>query len=277
MRLYTMANDARIADVERFVEYARVFVPGAPLYVIPFDDEMANVRAALDRHPDARVVQPNPKLDVAAQRLFLSRPYRPGVPAWRYVRKLNAFLGHNEKFVFLDANTVPLVNLVPIVQRIHMAKNRVLFRGPSVPRRTLRTEEVSALFKQFDPGLEHGFNCGAFVSQGGTVRMNLVDAICNRRWRMQIGQAPEQGLLAVYMALFCINPALLSSVAPDYDFSAGDGDAIDGGDVLKVTRFNAERTLALVKYIGTVHTPERDVLRNFLERHRLARDAATVA
>lgn len=206
-RFYTMANNRMADSFRRFSQYFSAFMPGASLCVIPFDEECDEVATICRAASNLQLVHPDPRIDGIGKAIFGDEEYRKGIPSWRYFRKFNAFVGHQEKFAFLDANCIPLADLRALSSI--ESRNAILFGNRSVIDRSIKDESSRAFLSAISPALLGGYNCGLFYSQGGVVDIGLAQKIASPALRKVIGKAPEQGFLAYYMAVFGVAHGLI--------------------------------------------------------------------
>lgn len=108
MRFFTMANNARLSDFLRFLQFFFAFNPDKNLYVIPFDHSFEKISEIINEDERLFLVGADPDIDSIGQAIYADECYRPDVAAWRYFRKFNVFCGHDEPFFFLDVNSVVL-------------------------------------------------------------------------------------------------------------------------------------------------------------------------
>ena len=214
LNVYTMANGRMKDSFERFCRFLRGFNPNASLKVIPFDDDIREIEE-ISRNFGGCLVDADPGLDAIAQEVFGDDEYRRGIPAWRYVRKFNAFLGHEKPFIFLDCNQVVVHDLEPLQAAVSSASIDMAFGFRSMRLRSVPLVLLHKFYDLVSPGLGVGYNTAVFVSRGGAVRLDLMRGIFSANSRRLIGKAPEQGMLAYYLAISGKSHALLGDIKPD--------------------------------------------------------------
>lgn len=247
MNVYTMANDRMKTSFERFCRFLRGFNPGAILKVIPFDEDVREIEK-IARLFGAELVYPEPGLDEVARDVFGGDEYRPGIPSWRYARKLNAFFGHGDPFIFLDCNQVVVHDLQPLLAAVSTARVDMAFAARSMRLRSVPLVLLHRFYDFVSPGLGIGYNTALFVSYGGAVRLDLMRGIFSARTRRLIGKAPEQGMLAYYLAISGNSHALLADIKPDCAAMVAAKAPVEvRGDELIVGRRNV---VYCIKYTG---------------------------
>ncbi len=272
MRLYTMAND-RMADAfARFLEYRSVFLPDVPLHIIPFNDELERIAAIVGDHPAVTLVTPDPRIDETGQAVFEDEDYRPGIPAWRYFRKLNMFLGHDEPALFMDANAMLLADPRGLVDFNVLDRQTIWFRARSASNRTIKNTTATDFLNLLGQRLGQGYNCGMFASRGGFLDPDNARAIARRRLRRLIGTAPEQGFLALYIGFLGKTARLFRQVNTEIGArQLPDTELSDDGSFLRyVEGRDAGKVCIALKQTGQDITSEPEIVRTFLERHRAA-------
>lgn len=211
LRLYTMANDRMAEYFERFLLYRDTFLPDVTLRVIPFDDKIQKIQSLIANRSDVVICDPDSSVDNIGKKIFLEEEYRPEIAAWRYFRKLNAFVGHADPFVFLDVNSILLGDPRDFLRIDQLDDQKIIFRTVSSPLRTIKLPEAQAYYNILDDGIGAGFNCAFFSARGNFLDLDLAKAIASRRLRHVIGKSPEQGFLAIYIAYFSKTARLVSS------------------------------------------------------------------
>lgn len=272
MRLYTMAND-RMADAfSRFLEYRSVFLPDVPLHVIPFNDELERVSALAGEHPAVTLLAPDPRIDETGKVVFQDEDYRPGIPAWRYFRKLNMFVGHDEPALFMDANAMLLADPRGLVDFSALDRQTIWFRARSASNRTIINATATDFLNMLGPKLGQGYNCGMFVARGGFLDPDLALAVAQRRLRRFIGAAPEQGFLAIYIGLFGKTAQLFRQVNAEIGArQSTETELDDDGRFLRYAGGrDAGKICIALKQTGQDISSEPETIRAFFARHKAA-------
>jgi hypothetical protein len=263
LTVYTMANDIMKNSFERFCRFLKGFNPGASLKVIPFDEDIEKIEE-ISRIFGAELVPPQPGLDEIAQNVFGTGEYRPGIPSWRYARKINAFFGHVEPFIFLDCNQVVVHDLRPLVASVSAARVDMAFGARSMRLRSVPLVLLHKFYDLVSPGLGAGYNAAMFVSHGGAVQLGLMEGIFSARTRSLIGKAPEQGMLAYYLAISGRSHALLGDITPGCaPMVAAKAPIALRGDELMVGRRNV---VYCIKYTGQEFKAEPELATRLLAR-----------
>ena len=233
MRLYTMASDRMTEYFARFLRHREAFLADVPLHVIPFDDDQQAIRDLAARYSGVSLVQPDERIDAIGTKLFEAEDYRPGVPAWRYLRKLNALIGHDEPFLFLDANTMLLCDPRRVLNFQLIDQDTIWFRSLSAYTRTINNQVASDFLEILNPNCNCGigYNCGFFAAKGSFLDIRVASAMANRNLRHFIGVAPEQGFLAFYIGYLGKSPVFVQNVSLDVGARQDDQTPlVDSGD-----------------------------------------------
>lgn len=201
-RLYTVANDRMAAHLPRFLTLKKCFLPDVPLYIIPFDDEQNEVRRIVANEENVFFVEPDDRIDTIGKTIYGNEEYRPGIPSWRYFRKLNAFSGHDSHFLFLDLNCLLLNDPRKFWDMEDLHEDEIVFGSGSVKYRTIPKQETQDFFNILSPGWGAGFNAGLFFAKGNFLSLDAANSVASTRLRQIFGKAPEQGFLTFYGAVF---------------------------------------------------------------------------
>ncbi len=166
--VYCLANDKVIEWTIAFCESLRAHEPALPLVVIPFDDHVDRLSRLAERYRFAILRDPSlERLD------RIGTLFYPGDPTARHMfRKLAAFWGPFDRFIFLDSNIVVLGTLGSILSagigydlvRFDTDIKPVYKSGP------FRDEMVRAHGAR-------GFNAGAFISRRGALTLDRVEGL----------------------------------------------------------------------------------------------------
>ena len=254
MRFFTMANDARLTDFLRFLQFFFAFNPEKNLHVIPFDDGFEKISKIINEDERLIFVPADPGIDSIGQAVYADEYYRPDVPAWRYFRKFNVFCGHDEPFFFLDVNSVVLSSWEDEWYFSEIDRNSVYFRGPSAIRRTLPKEHFSLTLTELGLKSSSGYNMGGFISHGGVFDTALALTLARPELRKVFGSAPEQAFMALYLGVFGIDNGLMTSIAPSIRFRY-DGGPLVYQDGKTIVGDAPEHIILATKYTGVDYTP----------------------
>lgn len=253
-RFYTMANDSRAKQFERFIKFFNSTYSAANLRVIPFDDDNEDIIALSREYSNITIVEPNQLIDRIARSIFSKDEYRPRIPAWRYLRKLNAFIDHEERFIFHDLNYIPLLDIREHIDEKKIGKAPfIYFLTSAVPGRCIKHDGAASFLDLLSPGTSVGYNAGTIFSQGGAVNFKIARKLASRKLRDIIGPAPEQGFLSIYMSLFGLTHGQLSSIVPNVWFRSfpDQQDIVKGsGNFLQATIADSTYILAGIKQSG---------------------------
>ncbi len=254
--VYTAASDNRVDQLDYFSEYFAASNQDKTLKVILFDRDSQKVIRFCNQK-NIPIVHPSPIIDRCAKSIFINREYRPGVKSWRYMRKLNCFLDATTSFIFLDLNCIPLASLDPLIDAYKDNQKDILFTTQSHAKRTIRVDTKQFL-NIIDPGIGEGYNCSIIASKNNVLNESIFKSFKGHNLRKMIAKAPEQGYLAVVMALSnishglfqnsesfrsnyaCGNNQVLNRMMLHFDHAAGD---------IKLN--NGKQTKSLITYKST--------------------------
>ena len=204
---YTAADDSRLQQLQRFAEFYRAFNPHGDIKLIPFSDNIKAVRKECEKWGIV-VVNPSPIIDECGKTIFKDKEYRPGVMAWRYMRKLNCFIDSTTNFVFADINNLPLCNLDIFKKIIDQSGKDVLFSGISAPKRTIRATNRH-IYDLLSKNIGSGYNCSLIASKHNIIMERDFEFLSNPKLIKLFAKAPEQGYLALMMTLSTISHDIL--------------------------------------------------------------------
>ena len=199
-QVYTAADDSRILQFKRFIEFFQAFNPGKILNVIPFSDSFHLINEECKKY-NYKVITPSPAIDKCGKLIFRDIEYRTGiVKSWQYMRKLNSFIDSESPFVFLDVNNLVFHNLDVFANILKQSKKDILFRGKSAKHRTL-TRAHSPMLKKLDKKIGSGYNCSIILSKPNTIKKRDIQFLSNPALKQFIGKAPEQGYICLLLCL----------------------------------------------------------------------------
>ena len=216
---YTAADDSRLQQLQRFAEFYRAFNPHGVIKLIPFSENIKAVRKECEKW-GIDVVNPSPIIDECGQTIFKDKEYRPGVMAWRYMRKLNCFIDSTTNFVFTDINNVPLYNLDIFSKIITRSRKDILFSGMSAPKRTIRAKNRH-IYDLLSKNIGPGYNCSLIASKPNIIVERDFEFLSNPKLIKLFAKAPEQGYLALMMTLSSISHDILRSYVKKMNLVVG--------------------------------------------------------
>lgn len=170
--VFCLANDGVLPWFHPFVASLRMHEPDLPLLVIPYDDRLDAVRRL--SHRFGFEIWDHP----AMQRLDeVGSHFTPTAPARRHLfRKLAAFWGPLDRFLFLDTDIVVLASLKPMLAATERSPAQLVYADAD-----LDTVYRRGVFR--DEMVRHGavgWQSGVFISSRGLLTMDHVDAALRR-------------------------------------------------------------------------------------------------
>lgn len=208
---YTLANDLVLDWTLALLASLRRFAPDLPVVVIPFDDRQAELTGHIDRFGHRYLESPEiGRLHELGRRLYPADDFSA-----RGFRKLAAFSGPFERFLFLDTDVLALGPLDDLLEAIATAPADLVYFDTDV-------EQV------FRPGplrraLESrhelvGFNAGLFASRSGLLDSDRL-ASCltdlDTDWTADLVPNAEQPFLNLYSLRAGWRLARASEIVPD--------------------------------------------------------------
>lgn len=165
---------------------------------IPFSDEFEELER-LAEGLGASLVTPAPKWDRIGRALFKEELYWPGVPAWRYFRKLNFLDKPDRVRLYLDANSL-LLSAQPVLEGWPDGRADVIFHARSARAMNFRPFAERYL-SAIAPNIGYGYNLGYCAITPQTARtISFIAPTYSRRVRPILGRAPEQAFLNLLLA-----------------------------------------------------------------------------
>lgn len=188
--VYTLANDTVIDRALALFESVKTFAPTLPLRVIPYDPRQQLLADCVRRFGYAYFESPEQDaLQAIGERFYPASEF-----AARGFRKLAAFEGPFERFLFLDSDVVALSPITTILGALESADvdlvhfdtdlDQVYRRGP------LRERLVA--------NGARGFNCGLFAGRRGALTVARLASSLARfdaDWSTQLVPNAEQPFL----------------------------------------------------------------------------------
>jgi hypothetical protein len=121
-----LANDKVYDWLLPFLESHRRTNTATPLYVIPYDDEVARTRRAADAYGAHFVEDDLSDIDALAKRLYPLQPRRR-----RRLRKLASLLLPLDQVIYMDADTVLFRDFAPLFGRLERGKTEFVIASIS--------------------------------------------------------------------------------------------------------------------------------------------------
>jgi hypothetical protein len=191
---FALANDLVLDWTLALLDSLRRFAPTLPVRVIPYDDRQSELAIALDLRGHAYLESP----EIESLHRIGSRFYPYDDFSARGFRKLAAFSGPFERFLFLDSDVVALGPLGELLEAIERTDSDLVYFDtdldqvfrPGPDRR--RLESAHEL---------HGFNAGLFASRRGLLTAESLGsrlADLDASWTEWLVPNAEQPLLNLY-------------------------------------------------------------------------------
>ncbi len=215
--IYTLCNDRMMPFARSFYKSLLAHCPHIKLVVIPFDENISELQQfCLEKN--VTLIDPSPVWDEIGQRIYGDFEYRPGIPAWRYYRKLNAFnVDLFDQFTFHDVNSLILGNPQGYVQKFIDSGKDICFMARSAKGRTLRHESFQAIANVLNPSIRTGFSAGFMISKKNIISSDVALAISkNPRIRKLFGKSPEQAFISWYVALTGVNCGMFHELSSNF-------------------------------------------------------------
>jgi len=244
------------------------FLPDVPLYIIPFDDENNQVRKIIAREEQVCLIDADSRIDEIGKKIYNNEEYRSYIPAWRYFRKLNAFAGHKEPFMFLDLNAVLLADPRSFFDFKELDKDIIAFGTTSAKKRTIPHEYVSNFLENLHAGSGNGFNAALFFANAAFLDIKDLQALVNPRLRKLLGKAPEQGMLSIYCGFFSKNPTTLSNYNPSVADLSGPNNfdiANDGQNLNFMSGPFRNKSILVLKNTGQGFKELPEIVSNYIK------------
>lgn len=266
MGVAILAND-RVHDwLIAFLQSFRRHNPDLPLFVLPYDERTAQVRALAERYRFRFVDYDFAEIDRFARRLYPFHPIRR-----RRVRKFAALDLDLDTVIYADVDTVVLHDFAPLGGLLKPGEVELVYasRSPGFVYR----EGYQAI-----PGLEHAteFSDGFFVtSRSFLSTRKLIDTVIGnlatyRAARQAHAYAQPVLNFAVHMMGLPVRP--VSQVTPDLSdetFYKGEGITRADGDFLD----KEGRRMLLMHWAGTAKLKDDERFADLWHGHRAAHEA----
>jgi hypothetical protein len=186
--LYCLANDGVIDWLIAFLRSVRAqpSMRELPITVIPYDDRLDRTMGLRDRYRFDVLDDPAlGELDRLGQRV--AWPPRERMP---HFRKLAAFWGPYEEFLFLDADIVVVDDLMPFLRLAGEDRADLLYFDHDVAQ----VYRAGAALP-FDVRVSSGFNTGAFASRRGVLDLGELRSLAEaaepfREAFVDVGEQP---------------------------------------------------------------------------------------
>jgi hypothetical protein len=194
--IYTLANDAVLDWVLALLESLRRYAPGIPVRVIPYDERQGELDRRLAARGHARLEH-----DEIERLGRLGRRFYPHDEfAARGFRKLAAFSGPFERFLFLDSDVVALGPLAPLLRAAERS-TADLVHFDTDPEQVYRPgplrDEIAAA------GRAVGFNAGLFAARRGLLDADVLGRVLDdlgEDWTTSLVANAEQPFLNLFAA-----------------------------------------------------------------------------
>jgi hypothetical protein len=199
----TLANDAVLEWVRALLSSLREHCPGLPVAVIPFDDRQERLAALLAERGHEYFDEP-----VVSRLHSLGRRFYPNDEfSARGFRKLAAFSGPFERFLFLDSDVVALGPVEDLLEAIERSAADLVHFDTDVEQ-VYRDGEIYRELTARRPVV--GFNAGLFASRRGLLSAEPFEAALadlGEGWRSDLVANAEQpffNLAVERLGLSCV-------------------------------------------------------------------------
>jgi hypothetical protein len=191
--IYFLANDRLFDQVLAFLNSLRAHEPDIPVCLIPYDDQTRRIRALQSSH--GFVVLDDPALLAWCDETSLR--FHPRVRG--HYRKLAAWRGIFDEFIYIDVDTVLLRPVTPFFALLEQhdvvtafshdpGSRQFVWKNPELARRGLSEREI-----------EYAANTGFILSRRDLLRPETLDEMVR-----------QAALLAGAMELECVEQPLLN-------------------------------------------------------------------
>jgi hypothetical protein len=207
--VYCLANDRHLEWFIAFCESLRVHEPLRRLLVIPFDANVTRLAALSDRYQFTMFWSPVlADLDELGKRLWPSTP-----TAAQTLRKLAAFWGPAERFLYLDADVVVLRPLDALFQSFDPTTHSLVHCGSRVEQ-TYKPGHPRESMLATNPAT--GVQTGAFLSKRDALRLADLDDVAREAIdvRDSFADTYEQPFISYWVDLQRIDTAYFHEVCP---------------------------------------------------------------
>ncbi len=188
----TLANDSVLEWTVALLESLRRFAPASVIRVIPYDDRMDRLSAALERLGNAEIWTPPELRDWDRLGAEL---YPEHAPSARGFRKLAAFQVPSARFLFVDADALALAPIAELFAAIAAGGAEFVHFDTDIDQ-VYRPGPLRDELQRSGSGV--GFNCGLFVGRAGDVDPDAIcEAVANLdgSWREHLVPLAEQAFL----------------------------------------------------------------------------------
>ena len=194
----TCANDQMLPFLRIWFAAARLYAPGIPIGIIPFDDRSHAVEAFAREHGVEFLGGQAASWRSIGSRIYGAKKYRRDTPSASYFSKLAAFNAPFKTFMFLDVNAIFCAPISDIFPRFMRSDLDIIFRFRASEGRNYATLQECRRLNKLNPGIQNGFNANFFVSRHGTVMLEDAEGINDAGGTF--GKAPEQSFLTRIIA-----------------------------------------------------------------------------
>jgi len=214
--------------------------------VIPFNDDIEKVTAICSAF-NVTIVKPSQKWDRLGQFLFKDEEYRPRVPAWRYLRKLNALTLAKGKFLFMDANSLVLSSLFPVFNAL--LDHDVIFGNYSAKNRNFK-EPLKRLLNSTNPKIKTGINAGFWASKFDPQFNNFLQNFIGIDIRPCLTRSPEQSVLSLGWALSQKKISKIDEVCGDLSHASSKNEVEQKNGFVVINRNQEMKKVIAMKWTG---------------------------
>ncbi len=188
--VYTLANDAVMDWALALFESVKTIAPTIPLCVIPYDARQGLLSDRVRRFGYSYFESPEQEaLQAIGERFYPANEF-----AARGFRKLAAFEGPFERFLFLDSDAVALSSIEAILGALEIAEIDLAHFDTDLDQ----VYRPGALRERLVAHGARGFNCGLFAGRRGALtaqRLKETLSSLDADWSTQLVPNAEQPFL----------------------------------------------------------------------------------
>ena len=209
--VYTLANDGVLDWALSLFESVKTFAPGLPLCVIPYDSRQQQLAERVRLFGYSYFTAPEQDtLQAIGERFYPTSDF-----AARGFRKLAAFEGPFEHFLFLDSDAVALSPIEVILRALEDANFDLVHFDTDLDQ----VYRPGSLREQLVAGGARGFNCGLFAGRRGALtvkRLASTLALLDANWSTQLVPNAEQPFLNYFADRERLRVAAAHELLPGY-------------------------------------------------------------
>lgn len=191
--IFTLANDGVLDSALALFASLERFAPGVPVRVIPYDDRQDRLAPVVQEFGHAYF--DSPEVEALHQ---LGKTFYPGQDfAARGFRKLAAFGGPFERFLFVDSDVVALSPMAPLFEAIESAQADLVHFDTDLDQ----VYRAGPLRDRLVARGARGFNAGLFAGRRGALsaeRLRETLRTLAPDWQAQLVPNAEQPFLNYY-------------------------------------------------------------------------------